>query len=140
MKPFLQVILNKSFICSDKTTKLCVVMNYIQSHNVALHAVAKFCVCSMKPHNYKSCWPRGKTKTNLEGGRHTHDVEFLLTHSLSWNKQKTRRECIYLKPSAVFIKHIACHDKAEKHAVTVVSLMKHYTQLNLELTPQPCAF
>lgn len=28
-----------------------------------------------------------KTRTDLEGCGHTHDVELLLTHSLSWNKQ-----------------------------------------------------
>lgn len=26
-------------------------------------------------------------QTDLEGCGHTHDVELLLTHSLSWNKQ-----------------------------------------------------
>lgn len=30
---------------------------------------------------------RRKTQTDLEGCGHTHDVELLLTHSLSWNKQ-----------------------------------------------------
>ncbi len=66
------------------------------------------------------------SQTNLEGGGHTHNVEFLLTHSLSWNKQHRQRgirsaftlntgnKNPNVAASAVFIKQLTCNDKAEE--------------------------
>ncbi len=73
------------FVCLAETESWCVVMCYIQNHMVAVHTVAKHCADSIKSFKVMfNCKYDQNSETNLEGGRHTHDVEFLLTHPFSW--------------------------------------------------------